>query len=122
MKKFFLSAVTMILLFTSCTPEPPPAVNKPPVANAGPDQTITLPASTTSLNGSGSSDPEDNIRIFSWTKVSGPPSFTITDATVIQTQVSNLVEGTYQFELKVTDAGGLFHSDTVQITVNPDPS
>jgi hypothetical protein len=29
-----------------------------------------------------------------------------------------LVEGLYQFKLKVTDAGGLFDRDTVQVTVN----
>ena len=128
MKKFFLSAVTMILLCTSCNKEeevvsnPPPTVNKPPVADAGSDQTITLPANTATLNGSGSSDPDNNIRTFSWTKVSGPPSFTIGDATVVQTPVSNLVEGVYQYELKVTDAGGLLDRDTVQVTVNADPS
>ncbi len=129
MKKFFLSAFTMILLFTSCKKKPnetvsnpPPADNKPPVANAGPDQTITLPVNTATLNGGGSSDPDNNIRTFSWTKVSGPPSLTIANATVVQTQVSNLVEGVYQFELKVIDAGGLFHRDTLQVTVNPDPS
>jgi hypothetical protein len=32
--------------------------------------------------------------------------------------VSNLTEGIYQFELKVTDAGGLFSKDTVQVTVS----
>ena len=34
-----------------------------------------------------------------------------------QHKSSNLTEGVYQFELKVTDAGGLFSKDTVQITV-----
>ena len=36
----------------------------------------------------------------------------------IQTQVLNLVEGVYQFELKVTDSSGLFSSDTIVVTVN----
>lgn len=118
----------MILLFTSCKKKeddglnPSAAVNKPPVADAGPDQTITLPASTITLNGNGSSDPENNIRNFAWTKVSGPTFFTIADATVAQTLVINLVEGVYQYELKVTDAVGLVDKDTVQVTVNPDPS
>ena len=114
----------MILLFTSCKKKeddglnPSAAVNKPPVADAGPDQTITLPASTITLNGNGSSDPENNIRNFAWTKVSGPTFFTIADATVAQTLVINLVEGVYQYELKVTDAVGLVDKDTVQVTVN----
>ena len=81
-----------------------------------------MPASTITLNGNGSSDPENNIRNFAWTKVSGPTFFTIADATVAQTLVINLVEGVYQYELKVTDAVGLVDKDTVQVTVNPDPS
>jgi Tol biopolymer transport system component len=57
-----------------------------------------------------------------WTKISGPSSFNISNANAIQTQVSNLVLGTYLFELRVTDAGGLFVKDTVQISVmNPPP-
>jgi N-acetylneuraminic acid mutarotase len=33
--------------------------------------------------------------------------------------VNNLVEGVYQFELKVTDAGGLFSKDTMKVNVTP---
>ena len=32
--------------------------NKPPTANAGPDQVITLPTDSISLDGSASSDPD----------------------------------------------------------------
>ena len=92
--------------------------NHPPVANAGTDQTITLPINTITLNGSGSSDPDNNIVSFIWTKISGPSSNSITNANAAHTQVSNLVEGIYQFELKVTDAGGLFSKDTVRVIVN----
>jgi hypothetical protein len=38
----------------------------------------------------------------------------------MQTQITNLAEGVYQFELKVTDVGGLFSKDTIRITVNPE--
>ena len=127
MKKFFCLTVTSILLFTSCRKKnegvlnpASPAINRPPVASAGLDQSITLPTNTTTLNGSGSSDPDNNIQAYSWTKVSGPSSLTIADATAVNTSISNFIEGVYQFELKVTDAGGLFHKDTVQVTVNPD--
>jgi hypothetical protein len=128
----FLLAIALSLFFFSCKkqnetvsnplPPLPPAVNKPPVASAGPDQTIILPNNSATLNGSGSSDPDNNIRAYSWTKVSGPPSLTIADATAVQTPIGNLVEGVYQVELKVTDASGLFTKDTVQVTVNPDHS
>ena len=92
--------------------------NHPPIANAGADQTITLPTNTINLDGSASTDPDNNITSYSWTKISGPSSFNIANASGSQTQVTNLVQGVYLFELKVTDAGGLFSKDTVQITVN----
>jgi hypothetical protein len=92
--------------------------NRPPVANAGADQTIMFPANTVNVNGSGSTDPDNNITNYEWTKISGPSAFSITNADAVQTQITNLIEGTYQFELKVTDAGGLFSKDTVQIKLN----
>ena len=69
------------------------------------------------LDGSASTDPNNNISSYLWTKISGPSSFTIANANSVQTQVTNLVEGVYQFELKVTDAGGLFDKDMMQVTV-----
>ncbi len=61
-----------------------------------------------------------NIASYIWTKISGPASSNITNANAVQTQVSNLVQGFYQFELKVTDGGGLISKDTVTITVSYD--
>jgi len=92
--------------------------NQPPLANAGTDQTIVLPTNNVTIDGSGSSDPDNNITSYAWTKISGPSSFNITNTNAVKTQVTNLERGVYQFELKVTDAGGLFSKDTVQITVN----
>ena len=103
----------------------PPGKGKPrpPVANAGSDQTITLPTNTVALDGSASTDTNNDIASYLWTKISGPSSFTIANANSVQTQVTNLVEGVYEFELKVTDARGLFDRDTVQVpvTVWPPP-
>jgi hypothetical protein len=96
----------------------PSQPNRPPIANAGTDQTINLPVNSVTVNGSGSTDPDNNITNYAWSKISGPSSFNIANASAIQTPILNLIEGAYQFELKVTDAGGLFASDTIQITVN----
>jgi hypothetical protein len=92
--------------------------NHPPIANAGTDQSITLPTNAVSLDGSGSTDPENNITNYLWTKISGPSSFNIVNSNAVQTQVTTLIEGVYQFELKVTDGSGLFSKDTVHVTVN----
>ena len=91
--------------------------NHPPIANAGNDTTIILPANIINLNGSRSTDPENNIVGYTWSKISGQSSFNITSSSTVQTQVTNLGEGIYQFELKVTDAGGLFAKDTVKVNV-----
>ena len=91
--------------------------NHAPIANAGADTTINLPANAITVDGSRSTDPENNITSYSWKKISGPSTFNIISASSIQTQITNLVQGVYQFELKVTDAGGLFSQDTMQVNV-----
>jgi len=96
-----------------------PGTNQPPVARAGSNQSITLPTNIVSLDGSSSTDPDNNITSYTWLKISGPSFFSISNINAVQPQVSNLVEGIYQFELKVTDAGGLFSTDTVQVIINP---
>lgn len=94
-----------------------PNITQPPVACAGADQTITLPTSTVNLDGSCSTDPDNNISTYGWTKIAGPAAG-IANANVVKTQVTGLVQGVYQFELKVTDAASLFSKDTIQVTVN----
>ncbi len=96
--------------------------NRPPVANAGKDTTIILPASASKLDGRGSTDPDNNIKSYSWAKISGPSSFNITDGNSAQTQVTDLKKGTYLFELKVTDSDGMFSKDTIQVSVIDPPT
>ncbi|WP_343702997.1 PKD domain-containing protein [Chitinophaga sp.] len=91
--------------------------NKPPVANAGADQTITLPASSVRLNGSASSDPDGTIASYNWAKVSGPEA-TIAQSTAAATDVTGLTAGTYVFELTVKDDKGATATARVTVTVN----
>jgi parallel beta-helix repeat protein len=94
-----------------------PGGNIPPVANAGIDQTITLPTNSVTLNGSGT-DSDGTISSYLWTKVSGPSGSTITSSSSAGTTVTALVQGIYKYELKVTDNGGAIARDTMQITLN----
>ena len=55
---------------------------------------------------------------YSWTKISGPASGTITNSSSAATTVTGLTQGVYQFQLKVTDNNGATAIDTVQVTVN----
>ena len=91
--------------------------NQAPVANAGPDQAITLPTVIATLSGSGS-DPDGTIASYNWTKISGPSAGIITDLTSAVTTITGLVQGVYKYELKVTDNNGATARDTVQVTVN----
>lgn len=94
------------------------ASNQPPVANAGPDRNITLPASSTTLNGSGSNDPDGSIAAYAWAQVSGPAAATFSSTTSANITVSNLQQGTYVFRLTVRDNDGATDSDEVSVTVN----
>ncbi len=130
MKKYSLLLLRVMIILTgiaSCkketatpannTPANSTPANKKPIANAGPDQEIMLPNNTVTLDGSGSTDPDNNIRYYHWAKLLGPASFNFSNADAVQTTVTLLTEGNYLFELKVTDAGGLFSMDTVQVSV-----
>jgi hypothetical protein len=100
----------------------PLQTNQAPVANAGSNQTITAPATSTVLNGSSSFDPDGTIKSYSWKQVSGPSSSTISGAKSSSPTVSKLIVGQYVYQLTVTDNNGATNSDQVTITVNPAPS
>ena len=92
-------------------------INISPTANAGNDQTITLPTNSVNFTGSGI-DPDGTISTYLWTKTSGPTSATITNATSASTSVTGLIQGVYVFELKVTDNYGTSNLDILQVFVN----
>jgi hypothetical protein len=112
----------VIVIFISCKKELScencRGINQPPIANAGADQTITLPKDSVLLNGSASTDPDGTIVSYKWAKVSGPVSSNITRPDSSKTIVKTLVAGVYKFELTVTDNGGLLAKDTVQVMVD----
>lgn len=90
--------------------------NRAPVSVAGDDTTITLPASTITLNGTGSSDADGNIVSYMWKQVSGPVAATITSASTAMPVINLLpTAGTYVFELIVTDNKGAASSNVVSI-------
>jgi ribosomal protein L14 len=97
-----------------------PAVvpNQAPVARAGNDIVITLPVNYTTLNGNTSTDPDGVIVSYSWSRISGPATFTFTSAGSIATGLNNLVQGIYVFRLTVTDNSGVTATDNITVTVN----
>src|SRR5439155_8487692 len=96
----------------------PPPTNRAPAVNAGPNQTITLPASA-SLNGTASDDglPAGSTLTTTWSKVSGPGTVTFGDLNALTTTASFSAAGTYVLRLTASD-GALSSRDDVTITVN----
>ncbi len=86
--------------------------NHPPVANAGPDQTIEITlcaGASVTLDGSGSSDPDGDILTYMWSWKEGTATGSHPTVT--------LPYGTTTVTLTVNDAKGGTATDTVNISV-----
>lgn len=92
--------------------------NVPPIANAGADKSITLPTNSVVMNGSGT-DSDGAIVAHSWRQTMGPSTATLTGNNTPDLTASNLVQGTYTFELRVTDNSSATAVDLVNVVVNP---
>ncbi len=90
--------------------------NRAPVADAGPDQIGIVLGNTVTLDGTGSSDPENDPINYSWVQVSGP-SVTLSDAAIAQPTFDPVSPGDYEFELIVDDNVLFSTPDTVLINV-----
>src|SRR5207247_9656693 len=93
----------------------PAPVNQPPVANAGPDQTVSDTdgngTQSVTLNGSGSSDSDGTITSYVWKDGA-------TQIAIGATPAVTLGVGAHTITLTVTDDEGATASDTVVVTVN----
>jgi gliding motility-associated-like protein len=96
-----------------------PDTFNPPTADAGADQEITLPVNQINLTGTASS-PNGSIVSTVWTKTLGP-TVTLVGNNTLNLQCSNMLAGTYIFQLTVADNTGKQTSDNVQVIVNPIP-
>jgi len=92
------------------------AVNQAPTADAGSDRTVQL-GTVVTLDGSGSSDPNNDTLTYKWSQLSGPQ---ITSASNIYTAKPSFTAnytGTYVIQLIVNDGKVDSTPDTVTITV-----
>lgn len=97
-------------------------VNSPPVAHAGPHQTIEA-GSTVQLNGSASSDVDGNALKFAWAITSRPAESTaiLSDARAVMPTFTADVPGRYIVQLMVNDGTANSAPDTVVIDTSNAP-
>jgi hypothetical protein len=79
-------------------------VDIPPVAMAGSDIDISLPATGVKLKGS-AYDANGDTLIIEWVQVSGPNTATFSNTAIAQPTVSDLIEGTYVFRITLMASG-----------------
>jgi len=100
--------------------------NRPPVADAGPDQTVA-PGAVVTLDGRGSSDPDGDALRFKWTQIGGPTvaiadtgsptaQFTAPNLTVVATEEAT---AEMSFRLEVFDPFDARATDDVTIRIVP---
>ena len=90
-----------------------------PTADAGADQAVAT-AGMVQLDGSGSSDPENDLLAYTWT-LSAPEgsSATLSDANIVNPTFAADVDGEYVATLVVNDGTSDSAPDTVEIAANP---
>jgi RHS repeat-associated protein len=102
----------------SLTFSPSTIPNQTPVANAGPDQTVT-PGTLTTLSGGDSYDYEGGVT-YAWTALTTNSAETVTlsDATIAQPTFTPTKTGADLFKLVVTDSNGVASApEFVQVNV-----
>jgi hypothetical protein len=87
--------------------------NRPPVADAGPDQEVA-PHSTIILDGSSSYDPDGDMLTYLWTRAGDP---TFTSPLSVTTFSLPAATSVFTFTLTVTDTAGLHDSDVLVVHV-----
>lgn len=76
--------------------------HKPPGANAGLEQTITLPQSWATLNATNSTH-DAKITSYDWKQVAGPSSSRILQSNSMEANATGLTVGLYTFALVIGD-------------------
>lgn len=106
---FALTVSDTVLTSQSTTTVTVEQVNHPPVAVAGPNQTVNE-LTVATLNGSASSDPDGDPFTYAWTRLSGPVVTPSNAASATPSFTAPEVDpggATLVFQLVVTDSGGL---------------
>ena len=128
----FLLLVILVITFSACgggsvadvnTTKSSAIENKPPIANAGTDQNVSLNA-IVQLDGSGSFDPDGDTLIYLWSFLEKPTGSNpiLSSATTVNTAFQAKMDGVYILNLTVSDSKSAnLISSTQSITVSSSP-
>jgi hypothetical protein len=94
-------------------------VNQKPVLRTRDTITVSLPVQNTELSAADSYDPDGTITAYTWSFRKGPKEPKILAPGNAKTVVTDLVAGTYEFELEVTDDDGDRNSKRMVVIVQP---
>jgi MYXO-CTERM domain-containing protein len=97
--------------------------NGAPIANAGPNQSVTT-GDTVTLDGSGSSDPEEDPLQFAWTLVTRPSgsSASLSSSSSATPRFTADVAGSYEISLTVSDGSDVSAPDSVTVVASESSS
>lgn len=97
----------------------PPVLPAKPIADAGPDQVVNE-GQLVELDGSGSSDPQNDPLMFAWSQIAGPQVGLVNSNTAAPSFDAPFVAAnqTLTFELVVSDGSSSSDPDTIDVFVN----
>ena len=88
-----------------------------PVANAGKNVKVLLPLTSTTLDGSESTESTGKTLTYVWTQIYGPSVIQFSDKTADKPTVSNLKEGIYCLKLTVMNEASIADDDELMLVV-----
>ena len=117
-----VGSVLVVLCLSACGGgaggEASDQANRPPVADAGPDRTLSSPSSV-ALDGSASSDPDGDTISYQWSVLSSPAGghASIAGQTSVTPTFTADVAGPYTVSLVVNDGTAASVADTAVISI-----
>lgn len=89
-----------------------------PTANAGSNVKVILPLTSTTLDGSASTESAGNALSYEWTQIYGPSVIQFSSTNTNKPTISELVEGIYLVKLTVTNTDSRSDDDEVMVIVS----
>jgi formylglycine-generating enzyme required for sulfatase activity len=114
-RKCFAACAVVLFALACSTPPAPSKPDEAPIAQAGPDQDVPL-GSLVSLDGSSSTDPDDQVLSYAWSASADNPEQVVLTRTAI-VRFTPTKPGEYTFILEVTAGTASSRPDSTRLTI-----